>query len=267
MTTQSLEQALAAVEQIQAQDEEVQMEAPPTRHPVDGQVHLVGGLVELTGLVDTATVRELNGRDEETISKSPNVAKAMITILNLGIETIGGKVPDQDAIDSLLAADRDLLLMKIREITFGAELESVMACPFCNEESEITLDLSEDIPVTYLEDPIRDRNFTVPLRNGGVAEVRLPTGITQKNLASAVGNKTVAELNTLMLYGCIRTINGRDVLDVSQILSMGIADRNAIAEELTKRTPGPQWTDVTKECPNCGEEVPLPLSADALFRL
>ena len=267
MTTQSLEQALAAVEQIQAQDEEVQMEAPPTRHPVDGQVHLVGGLVELTGLVDTATVRELNGRDEETISKSPNVAKAMITILNLGIETIGGKVPDQDAIDSLLAADRDLLLMKIREITFGAELESVMACPFCNEESEITLDLSEDIPVEYLEDPVRDRNFTVALRNGGVAEVRLPTGITQKNLASSVGTKTVAELNTLMLYGCVRSIDGRDVLDISQILAMGIADRNAIAEELTKRTPGPQWTDVTKECPNCGEEVPLPLSADALFRL
>lgn len=267
MTAQSLEQALAAVEQIQAQDESTPMEVPPTRHPVDGQVHLVGGLVELTGLIDTATVRELNGRDEEIISKAPSIAKAMITILNLGVETIGGKKPDQDDLDSLLAADRDLLLLKIREVTFGAELETAMACPFCNEESEITIDISEDVPVEYLDDPIRDRNFTVELRNGGVAEVRLPTGITQKNLASAVGTKTVAELNTLMLYGCIRSINGRDVLDVSQILAMGIADRNAVAEELTKRTPGPQWNDVTKECPNCGEEVPLPLSADALFRL
>lgn len=264
----AVQKALEAVQALEQQEEEVSEETPPTRFPMDGEVKLVAGLVDPEGVIDTATVRELNGRDEEIIAKAPNVGKAMIAILSRGVETLGGKPATNDDIDALLAADRDLLLMKIREITFGAELDFNMECPKCGESSEAHLNISEDIPVKYLEDPIRDRSFTVPLRKGGVAEVRLPTGITQKNIAKAAdGTKTVAELNTMMLYGCIKTINGRDVFDISQVLNLGIKDRNAIIEELNSRTPGPQWDDVTKECPNCGEEVYLPLSADSLFRL
>lgn len=263
----AVQQALDKVNEIAAESEEVIEDLPPTRYPADTEVKLVGGIVDPTGIIDTATVRELNGRDEEAIVKAPNVAKAMITILHRGVDTLGGEKASPEDIDALLAADRDLLLMKIREATFGADLEFNMQCPHCGEGSEVTLDISEDIPVKYLEDPVTDRHFTVELRKGGVAEVRLPTGITQKNIAAVAGDKTVAELNTVMLYGCVRSINGRDVLDISQVQGLGIADRNKIIEELNARTPGPQWDEITKECPNCGEEVSLPLSADALFRL
>ena len=264
----SVQRALDEVNKIQAQADEVEaeVEAPPTRHPVDGEVKLVGGIIDPTGIIDTATVRELNGRDEEIIVKAPNVAKAMIAILSRGVESIGGEKATNEDIEALLAADRDLLLMKIREVTFGAELEFSLECPFCGESTETAINIAEDIPVKYLENPVHDRSFTVPLRKGGVAEVRLPTGVTQKNIAAAAGNKTVAELNTLMLYGCVKTINGRDVIDMSQILNLGIADRNKIIEELNSRSPGPQWDQVKKTCPNCEEEVTLPLSADALFR-
>ena len=261
----AVQQALEKVQELEAEEEVV--ETPPTRFPVDGTVKLCGGLIDPTGVIDTATVRELNGRDEEAIVKAPNIGKAMLTILNRGVETLGGERPDADDLDSLLAADRDLLLVRIRSITFGDELELNMQCPECGETSEIVLNLTDDIPVEYLEDPIRDRSFTVELRNGGVAEVRLPTGITQKNVASASSTKSIAELNTMMLYGCVKMINDRDVIDISQILNLGIADRNAIVEELNKRSPGPQWDKIAKECTNCGEEVSLPLSADQLFRL
>ncbi len=232
----SVQRALDEVNKIQAQADEVEaeVEAPPTRHPVDGEVKLVGGLLDPTGIIDTATVRELNGRDEEIIVKAPNVAKAMIAILSRGVESIGGEKATNEDIEALLAADRDLLLMKIREVTFGAELEFSLECPFCGESTETAINIAEDIPVKYLDDPVHDRSFTVPLRKGGVAEVRLPTGVTQKNIAAAAGNKSVAELNTLMLYGCVRTINGRDVIDMSQILNLGIADRNKIIEAYDK---------------------------------
>lgn len=261
----AVQSALQKVQEIQ--DQEEQVEAPPTRFPVDGEVKLVAGIVDPSGIIDTAVVRELNGRDEEIIAKAPNVGKAMIAILQRGVESLGGQPATQEDLDALLAADRDLLLMKIREVTFGSELEFEMTCPHCGESSDTVLNISDDIPVKYLDNPFHDRNFTVPLRRGGVAEVRLPTGITQKNLANATGTKTVAELNSMMLFGCVKSINGRDVLDISQVLGLGLMDRNKIVEELTERTPGPQWNDVTKDCPNCGEEVSLPLSADSLFRL
>lgn len=261
----AVQKALEVVQDMSQEEEAVEL--PPTRFPVDGEVKLVGGIIDPTGVIDTATVRELNGRDEEIIAKAPNVAKAMIAILNRGVEYIGGEKPKAEDLDALLAADRDLLLIKIREVTFGSELEFQMTCPGCGETSDETLDISTDIPIKYLEDPISDRFFTVPLRKGGVAECRLPTGVTQKNLAAHAGTKTIAELNSMMLYGCIKSIDGRDVLDISQVLNLGMSDRNRIVEELAERTPGPQWNEVVKECPNCGEEVPLPLSADGLFRL
>lgn len=262
----AVQEALKKVEQIQAEADSAPVDLPPTRHPVDGEVKLVGGIIDPSGVIDTATVRELNGRDEEIIAKAPTMAKAMIAILNRGVETLGGHPAKADDLDALLSADRDLLLMKIREITFGSELEFDIVCPECGERSEVTLDITTDIPVKYLENPLHDRHFSVELRNGRIAEMRLPTGYTQKNIAANSENKTVAELNTLMLAGCVRSIDGRDVLDASQVLNLGIVDRNTLLEELSERIPGPQWDEIAKDCPNCGEEVSLPLSADQLFR-
>ena len=58
--------------------------------PSDTVVDLPGGFITAAGeIVRTAEVRELNGRDEEAISKATNLGRALMTILQRGTVKIG----------------------------------------------------------------------------------------------------------------------------------------------------------------------------------
>jgi hypothetical protein len=80
-------------------------------------------------------------------------------------------------------------------------------------------------------------------------------------------DKTAAEVNTILLSGCITSINGAPSVGARTALSLGMADRNKIIDEILNRNPGPRLGEVKKTCQACGEDIPLPLSLTDLFRL
>jgi hypothetical protein len=165
----------------------------------------------------------------------------------------------------MLSGDRDAILLGIRIATFGKDVEYSASCPKCLESQNFIIDLTTDVETKQLTEPISDRVFSVKLKNGE-AIVTLPNGITNKKLLDA-DDKSTSELVTIVLSGCIVSIDGTPSLGVQTALNLGILDREAIVSAIYKKTPGPRLGEVTKACKACDNEVPLPLSLASLFQL
>lgn len=237
-----------------------------TQAPSDADVRLPGGYILPNGdVVKTAEVKELNGADEEAISKAGSTAKALTTLLQRGLVKLGDKEATKEDLDVLLAGDRDAILLGIRKVTFGKELPLRVRCSFCSSDQDVEIDLDADVPVKELADPIADRVWEVETKQG-VVKLGLPNGITQKKLMDNL-DKTSSEVNTLILSGCILSVNNAPSIGASTALSLGMADRTKIVEDIITRNPGPRLGEVTKGCAVCGEIIPLPLSLLDLFRL
>jgi len=234
--------------------------------PSDTEVILPGGYITAAGEVITeAEIRELNGKDEEAISRASNTGKAILTILQRGTVRIGDEKADEKLLDSLLSGDRDMLLLAIFKATFGEEVDLGAYCVGCNDTKVVKVNLTTDIPIKVLTDPINDRVFTVQGKKNEIT-VHLPTGVSQKELILN-SDKTPAELTTLLLETTVMQIDRKPVISKMQVQNLSISDRRKIVEELDKRVSGPQFEDLTVICPDCEGEVTVPINLGALFRL
>lgn len=237
-----------------------------TRAPSDNTVTLHGGYIAADGsIVKTAEVRELNGEDEEIVAKTGTAAKALSMLLERGLVKIGSEPVTKAHFDTLLSGDRDSILIGIRCATFGKELVLNSRCYSCNHLQEMTVDLIDDVPVRELNNPLTDRQWNVETKLG-VVTVALPNGVVQKKLMDNI-DKTSAEVNTLLLSGCIVSINGSPSFGAATALTLSMSDRAKIVDEIVRRNPGPRLGEVKKACQACGEEILLPLSLTDLFRL
>lgn len=258
LATQLIESAINAAPLI---DENA---VPDIEVPIDCVFELPGGYVGPDGYVTSEVeVRELNGRDEEAITRSKTAVAMTEQILRRGLVRVGDREVDDIILNSLLSGDREFILIRIFAATFGREVSTVRVCPQCSQEVTFVVDAVEDVPVNRLKDP-SDRHFTVNVSRGE-AKVALPTGVTQKLIQEAE-NKTIAELSTILLANTVLEVGGTPVLSNADVLDLPVKDRRALADEIAKRSPGPRLLDTKSTCPSCQESVEVPLSMGALFQ-
>lgn len=258
LATQLIESAINAPAPL-PQDEGTAVEPP-----IDTVYELAGGYLGPDGYIATEfEVRELNGRDEEAITRARTAVAMTEQVLKRGLVRVGDRKPDEMILNNLLAGDRELILIHIFAATFGREVTTERPCPKCEQTVAFTLDAIDDVPVVRLDDP-SERNFTVKCSKGE-AKVSLPTGITQK-LIQETDNKTISELSTILLANTVLEVAGKPVLSASDVLDLPIKDRRTLADAIAKKTPGPRLLDTKGECPACGELVEVPLSMGALFQ-
>lgn len=257
-----------------------QVEQPEVDLPLDGPVTLPGGFTRVRVSEDstereevrTAWVRELNGEDEERIAKAKlrdNPEAFINTILECGVERLGNSRPTKEDIDSLVMGDRDYLLMKIAQATYGDELEyQDFRCYHCGQTISFTVHVDEDIPVTRLSG-LAETEFDVPLTKDRIARVRLPDVRVAGLVAEA---DTEAEMNTILIAQCVEEIRGKETLridgDADAARRLGMKDRQTLVDEMGKRMPGPRYNEVTfvHEDGKCDKEVRLTVTLADLFR-
>ena len=236
-----------------------------TLSPPKAEVNLPGGFIgKDETLIKYAEVRELNGADEEAISKTSDASKALNVVLQRGLVALGDNKVDKDALDSLLAGDRDAILLGIRIATFGKDIQVPVTCS-CGTPQNLNIDLETDVEVKELDNPIHDRVFSVETKSG-VIQVCLPNGITQRKLMESTEQNT-AERVTTILSGCIVSVNGSPSMGRTTALSLGIAERETLILEIYSRNPGPRLGEVSKACKACGSDISVSLSLADLFRL
>jgi hypothetical protein len=233
--------------------------------PSDTLVTLPAGFIGPDGeVIKTVEVRELNGFDEEAISKSGTPGKALGTIINRATVKIGALDATEDNLDRLLAGDRDMVLLGIFKATFGSVAEIPGFCAKCNDFKTAQVDLDKDVEVKGLLDPVEDRTFKV---QGKTREylVTLPNGRAQREISTGE-DKTGPELTTILLNNTVLEIDGQPVLGKTQLQGLSMPDRRAISDAISERLPGPQFEDMVLPCPDCDGEVVVPFSLGALFR-
>jgi hypothetical protein len=234
--------------------------------PSDTAVNLPGGYINAAGEVTrTAEVRELNGKDEEIIARSSDLGKVLMTILQRGTVKVGEEKATDAILDQLLIGDRDQILLGILKTTFGSQVKIQSFCSGCAEYKTVEIDVDKDIKSKVLVDPLNDRVFTVKGK-GAEYTVRLPNGVVQKKMIDNM-DKNSAELTTLVLEGTVVKIGETPVYSAMQVQNLSVSDRQKIIEEINTRAPGPQFADVTVNCPDCEGEVLVPINLGTLFRL
>jgi hypothetical protein len=213
-------------------------------------VALPGGLLDDAGVVHREVVlRALRGRDEEwirEIAPETPLSRAATEILCRGLRRLGPYRVTRQLVRDLPVADRDYLLLKLHELTFGGRLSLVLRCPRpeCGGKMDLDLELSA-FPIESADQalPYRFR----PVEGGPEIEFRLPRGADTEEAADADS----------LLGRCV--LNGVDVRSLSE------GERRAFGDEIERVSPKlPSELDVV--CPECAHEFSVPFhAASALF--
>lgn len=266
-----------AAASLAAQDDSDQ---PLLAKAPSGLVSLPGGVLLEEEYIQDCEVREMTGADEEAVSKplqAGNLVRFVDMLLRSCTVRIGnheGK-PVERMLDTMLVGDRDMLVMAIRQATYGDSIRLDVTCPFegCGADFQVDYKLSVDVPVKKLEDcpDVTDatkRRYDLPLPSGKVAIVKLIDGSAQKAVYTPdTVKKTTAELNTLLLRECVLEIDGRPVRGLGPVREdLSANDRKTLLKFLVENQPGPQYGEVTQECIECQEKFPLVLNVLTMFR-
>lgn len=217
------------------------------------------------------------GREIEilwSVQSCGSLAAAITILLTHCIDAIGDITEITPAIvRSLLVGDRDYLVLKLRQITFGNKVEATLVCPNpeCEEKIDINFDTRE-IPIK--QGKISSRFFTTKLpkktafkddggKNQYQVEFRLPNGGDQEELASlALKNETEA-VNKLFSR-CIRRIGRLTKIDESLVQKLSIPAREKIEKTMKELAPqvDPEMEAV---CPGCNTVFPFPFNMAQFF--
>ena len=225
------------------------------------------GYVDADGrLHRTAVLRKMTGRDEAIMADKTNrsnAARLITELLANCVKRIGEiEKPGRAIVQQLYSGDRYFLLMKLREITFGAEMNASYSCPTCREANDLLEDLSA-LEVVRLPDGEMPDDIVVALEDGYVDRddhhydtmvFRYPTGVDEEKVASAVRENVSAGKNALMarcLTGCGDMPKPRmEGLGSAIFNDLTLSDRARIDRALNEKGPGIRLSrDVS--CVNC----------------
>jgi hypothetical protein len=238
---------------------------------------LPGGYADDSGVIHLeAEVIPLTGQEEELLSNAEKAVTAVLVtqILSRCVARIGDIAPVTEEIArSLLVGDRQYLLLKLREATFGDIVQSTVNCPWsdCGEKVDIDFSL-ENVPVktSTFKGPIYTAELspeTAFVDEQGdqhrKIKFRLPNGGDQEALSSLiVTNETLAQ--TKLLERCIKKIGPCKNPGTDIISRLSPKARMEIEKQMDKVAPKVELT-FDANCPECQRQFPLPFALQDFF--
>lgn len=191
----------------------------------------------------------LTGQEQRLIASfPPSTPVATITTeLLCRCLTRLGSIPhvDRNVVRNLLVSDREFLLLKVFEITFGNSILALLSCPAegCGESLEFPVALDH---CRVEASPVSSR--TLPLKPSDKEErsirFRLPTGQDQETLAACCDLPADALLERLLSACCAEP-------DGSVLQDLGPKERVCIENQMSRLAPQVE-VEVEALCPECG---------------
>lgn len=231
----------------------------------------------------TAVLRKMTGRDEAIIAEKKhrhNGARMITELLASCLVRLGSiERPGSSVSRKLYSADRHLLLVKLREITFGPEMEASYSCPTCREATMMIEDLTT-LEVVQLENGDIPEDIVVELedgyvdRNGDVYDTmvfRYPTGEDEEKIAAIIRENASRGRNALMAR-CLKAMGDMprsrlEGLGTAVFNDLTLSDRALVDRALNDGgAPGVKMRrDIT--CFNCGRQYSANLDMSNFFVL
>jgi len=218
----------------------------------------------------------LSGREEELLAdrKDPASAALVTAILNRCVRRIGTISPiSEEVARKLLVADRQYLLLKLREVTFGEQVLATIPCPWPNCGKQVDIDFSmNDIPVRESKEKGPTYKMTLSPEAaflGDHGEVyneitfRLPNGGDQEVISPLIFENEAMAL-TLLLERCIQDIGPLKNPGDEIISKLSPMARMEIEKRMKEVAPKVELT-MGASCPECGREFSVPFDLQEFF--
>lgn len=212
-------------------------------------------------------VLPLSGLDEELLAQQHCAPSELVTqVLARCVQRVGAIEHVDDALArQLTVGDRQYLMMKLREATFGPYVALVTRCswPDCGEKVDIDFEIP-DVPVRATDgNPIHTVRLTQAADpQQRQIDFRLPTGADQERCAPLLDSNPAEALHAL-LEACILAIDSAEPTS-PQIAELSPAARAELEAAMAAAAPGPAMT-MEASCPGCGRAFLVPLDIADLF--
>jgi hypothetical protein len=229
-------------------------------------VRLPGGYFDERGeLHDEVVLRALAGRDEELLLADGLAVSAITTVLSRTIQRIGTIERIDDAlVRGLLIADRQVLLLELRQRMFGPQIAGSCLCerPGCGQRISLNFSI-DDIPVRPLADRRSTYSCPLPSEDGARSvRLRLPDGGDQEAVCEAVAaGSSGAQALRLLIERCLVHEGESSELGADQLTPI---DLLAIERLLVDTAPMVDLA-VCVSCPACQTQVTVELDLQDFF--
>jgi hypothetical protein len=210
---------------------------------------LPGGFMQHDRSVHTARLRPLSGRDEEWLSlhRSSPAAVRVSWLLNSCLLTLGEREVSGELIRCLLVADRAYLVLQLRRLAIGDQVQAVTHCGACNKKMDVVFHL-DDVPIECR--PQRASAYSLKLQDREV-RFRLPTGEDQEAILNIAEDEMAAEL----LNRCVLDDGGKPLSAEETVV---------VIMEMERRAPHLDL-ELDLICPECEGSFSLPFDTTAFF--
>lgn len=236
----------------------------------DGLVHdvpLLAGYVDKDGVLHTTfTYREMNGKDEEAISKADvrqNGAKMVNVLVERCVTQIGTLTKKEcgakwgTVVRELLGGDLDYMAFKIRELSKGKEVEFVHKCPNCGTKLTTIVSTDEFQIKPYMGQSAIDFSLVRGYKDGrgelhkdGI--IRLPNGF-DREIVTPLFKKNPSTAMTMMLTR-LMAFNDGALVTQNLVNEMTLRDRE-ILEKIIKENTFGMDTNIEIVCSSCGQDI------------
>ena len=236
----------------------------------DGLVHdvpLLAGYVDKDGVLHTTfTYREMNGKDEEAISKADvrqNGAKMVNVLVERCVTQIGTLTKKEcgarwgTVVRELLGGDLDYMAFKIRELSKGKEVEFIHKCPNCGTKLTTIVSTDEFQIKPYMGQSAIDFSLVRGYKDGrgelhkdGI--IRLPNGF-DREIVTPLFKKNPSTAMTMMLTRLI-TFNDGALVTQNLVNEMTLRDREILEKIIKENTFGID-TNIEIVCSSCGQDI------------
>ena len=218
----------------------------------------------------------LSGREEELLADGePSTSTTFLTmLLTRCVRRLGTMSPiSEDVVRRLLIADRHYLVLKLREATFGAQVQATVQCPWeaCRKKVDIDFSL-HDIPVRESEEkgPLYTRELSPEAAFGNEhgehdreVTFRLPNSEDQEAISHVV-EENEAKALALLLARCIRRLGPLHDPGPEVIHRLSPLARAEIERHMEEAAPQVDLT-LAAHCPECEREFTVPFDLLEFF--
>ena len=207
-----------------------------------------------------AELREMTGAEESLLTNRRLMkdGEGINQVIRNCLVRLGDKteLAPKDMLD-LLSGDRLFLLVRLRQISFGDEVELSLTCPArdCGEATEVTINLN-DLDVTSYG-PEREFIFELP-RSKKVVLFTFLDGHMEKRLAALKD----PSLHSAMLMR-VKEIDSK-APNKNSLAELPAFDLNALRAEM-QRVDGGVDTTIHTACVSCGARIVTRLEAEPAF--
>ncbi|MCG3114288.1 MAG: hypothetical protein LLH30_01270 [Candidatus Manganitrophus sp. SA1] len=228
----------------------------PIERPEEGLFLLPGGYLDRDGTLHREVkLRPLTGREEEWIADPARewTEAALVTaLLRRCVERIGPERPTEETIRSLIVGDRDYLMLRLRQITFGKGVELTLICPRSECAKKMDIDLALDqIPIE--PKPVAPRYAIFLSEEGGPPRevvFRIPNGADQEAARGWSHFNERERVNHLLARSLLK-IGEVDAVTLDAVSRLSDETVEEITAAMERASPLVD-AEMEARCPECG---------------